>query len=182
MKKTIGLAALLAVCLGSALAADVAIEAKVGYFSPTDKDFRSIYGGGVIYGGEARLGIFDRVMLWVEGKYFQKTGKLSFTQEDTTLKLTSGVAGLLYAMPLATFVDLYGGAGLDYVSYSESNIIGSVSKSGVGLAAKVGLSLTLIQHLVLDGYYEFSTVTMTPADFKINVGGHEVGLVVGVRF
>jgi opacity protein-like surface antigen len=182
MKKAFGIAAVLLICIGSASAAGVIIEGKVGYFSPTDSDFKSIYGGGMIYGGEARLGIWNNIMLWAEGKYFKKTGKLTFTQEETTLSLTGGAAGLMYALPVATGAHVYIGAGADYVSFSEKNIIGNVTKTGVGLAAKVGVFITLVKHLVLDGYYEYSTVKMTPADFKIDVGGHEVGAAIGVRF
>jgi len=182
MRKIFGVAAMLAVCIGPASAADVIFEGKVGQFSPTDSNFRGIYGGGLIFGGEARLGIWDNIMLWAEGKYFKKTGKLTYTQENTTLKLTTGAAGLLYALPVGASVRLYAGAGLDYVSYNEENIIGSVSKTGTGFAAKVGFYAALVKFLVVDGYYEFSSVKMTPADFEINVGGHELGVGLGVRF
>jgi len=55
MKKLTGMIAVLLFVSGSASAANVMVELKAHYFSPSEKAFRAIYGGGFRYGGEVYL-------------------------------------------------------------------------------------------------------------------------------
>jgi opacity protein-like surface antigen len=74
------------------------------------------------------------------------------------------------------------GAGVGYYFFKESNtFIGEASKNGIGFCVLGGASYSVSSWLVLDGRIKYSTASMKPADFDINIGGLTIGLGIGVR-
>lgn len=181
MKKLTGMIAVLLLISVSAGAANVLVELKAGSFSPAEKAFRDIYGGGFQYGGEINIGISKRFDLWIGGSYFSKNGKLTFTQEDTTVSIIPLGLGIRFKL-LDGNIKPYVGLGLNYYQYKESNLLGEVSTGGLGFVVKTGGIFKISGGLLADLFFGYSYCRMKPADFEINIGGLEAGIGIGYEF
>ncbi len=173
MRKAFVLTLIVLMCSAAASAA-TSFGLRIAYFSPLDSDFRSIYGGGVMFGGDALFSLSRSLDLWLDIRYFGKTGSLSYTMEETKLTLVPIGVGLRYRI-LPGKVVPYVGAGARYVLYWEKNILGEVRAGGVGFVGKAGLAIALSDHFWLDIQTAYSYCKMQPADFEFNVGGFEFG-------
>jgi len=161
-------------------AGSVIFEVKASYFVPTEKAFNDIYGSGLMYGGEITVGIWKNLDIWAGGSYFSKYGELSYTGEETHLQIVPLGGGIKYRFT-SGILNFYGGAGVNYFDYAESNIIGDVHDGAVGFVTKIGVYLAPVPQLVFDFFAEYSYCQMTPADFTINIGGIKAGVGMGVR-
>lgn len=179
MKKAIVLAMM--ICLASA-SAFASLGIRGIYFSPSDENFKSIYGAGWMYGGELSFRITKGVFLWLGGSYYSKTGSLTYTLEETKLTLIPVGGGLKFELLGEKIISPYFAAGVNYFLYKESNVIGDVNKGGVGFIGKAGLCLNLAKEFAVDFYGGYSSCKFTPADFEINVGGLEAGAGLVLRF
>jgi len=166
---------------GLANASDVIVELRAHYLHPSEKAFRDIYGGGMMYGGEVSIGVWRSIEVWFGGSYFSKKGKLTFTKEETKLEIYPIGGGLKYKLSTGIF-DLYAGAGLNYYQYKESNPLGDVSKGGLGYIGKIGSYVKVTGGFLIDLYVNYSHCKIKPADFKINIGGIEAGVGIGYSF
>ena len=156
------------------------IEVKGSYFYPTEQAFKDIYGGGLMYGGEISMGIWKNLDVWIGGYYFSQYGELTFTGEETSLQIIPLGGGLKYRITTGV-LSFYGGAGVNYFNYLESNVIGDVTAGAVGFVGKAGAYLESLNRFVIDFFVEYSYCSMTPADFTIDVGGIKFGIGIGVR-
>ena len=96
MKKLFYLVLALFVMQMSSRAAAVVIEVKGSYFYPAEKTFQDIYGVGFMYGGEFSLSVWKNLEVWAGGYYFTRDGLLTFTGEETTLRIIPLSGGLQY--------------------------------------------------------------------------------------
>jgi opacity protein-like surface antigen len=167
---------------GLASAADFIVELKAHYFSPSEEAFRDIYGGGIMYGGEASIAVWKEVEVWFGVSFFSKKGELAFTKEETKVKIAPLGAGVRYSYPVNEKISIYGGLGINYYSYKEENPLGEVSKGGLGPVVKAGGLMKVTKEFIVDVYVDYSYCKMKPADFNINVGGIEAGIGLGYRF
>jgi len=111
-----------------------------GYYNFSG-DVKEIYSGSnVFFTGELSFNIkvFD---VFLTTNLCSYKGKLSYTKEDTTLKLTQLESGIKF--PFGKKTSPYIGAGLEYTFYKESNKIGEASGSGVGYFAIAGLKINM---------------------------------------
>jgi opacity protein-like surface antigen len=154
---------------------------RFGYFLASDSAFKDIYGNGVVFGGELRIG-GKRIAGWLEGNYRARTGKFSFTGEETTVKVTAIEGGALYRI-MPGNISPYVGAGIGYYMFNENNVpIGEAKQSKIGFCGAAGVSVFVAKLLVLDCRLKYSTCSMKPADYEINIGGLTMGIGLGVRF
>jgi opacity protein-like surface antigen len=172
MKRTLLLGLILSLAAGTAFGS---IMLKATSFSPTDADFKSIYGSGMTYGGELSFSLSKSLEIWVGASYFSKKGKTTYTQEETKLSLIPVSAGLKWRIGAGKVVSPYLAAGVEYVLYKESAVIGNVSAGGVGFVGKGGLLFQVANFFGIDAQVAYSYCSMKPADFKFNVGGLELG-------
>ena len=180
-KRLAGTIAVLLLLTGSAGAAGVRLEFKAGYFQPSDKDFRDIYGGGPRYGGEVCIGLWKGFDVWLGGSYFSKTGELTFTKEKTELRIVPIGVGLKYSWTKGV-VRIYTAAGLSSFQYKESNPIGDFSKSGAGLTAELGSYVRIAGGLLVDVFVGFSHAEVESEDFDVPFGGVSAGLGLAYQF
>lgn len=178
MKKWIVFIILPLLLSGLANAADVRFKVKGSYFQPYDTAFKDIYGGGVMYGVEASTEIWRHLEMWIDGGYFSKKGELSLTREETRLRIIPVGGGLRYSLSLGSF-HVYAGIGINYYLYKETNPIGDVNWGKVGGVFKVGSFVKVTGGWVIDFFVNYSYCEMKPADYKINIGGIEMGIGVG---
>lgn len=181
MKKLMGTLAFILFLSGLTAASDFMIEFNTHYFNPSDKDFRDIYGGGLMYGGEASIGVWKGLGIWFGGSYFSKKGELTFTKERTELQITPVGGGLKYRFGKG-IVSFYVGAGLHSYQYKESNPIGDVSKGGLGYVGRLGSYIKVTGGLLIDLSLTYSICNIEPADFEINIGGMGAGVGIAYEF
>lgn len=182
MKRAILIGLCILVTAGISSAADFKLEIKGRYFSPSDQDFKDIYGAGFMYGGEAAVGIMDNLDIFASAAIFNQSGELTFTAEETDIRIIPIRAGIKYYLPLAAAMDFYLGGGANYCLYEESNPIGEISDSGLGFFGQAGVNAFLSENFFLDAYAGYSSCKVQPADFEVNIGGLEAGLGLGLRF
>lgn len=179
MKKVMTIIAITIFWSGIARAADIRIELKTNYFAPSDKAFKDIYGGGIMYGGELNIGIRQNLDLWLRGSRFSKKGELTFTREETKLRIVPLGGGIAYRISTRS-ARFYTGFGLNYYHYKESNPIGEVSKSGLGYTGRAGSYVKVIRGLLIDFFADYSYCKIKPADYEVNIGG--LGLGIGIVY
>ncbi|NIM91926.1 MAG: hypothetical protein GTO17_13385 [Candidatus Aminicenantes bacterium] len=182
MKRIIRIIAATIFLCGLANAAGILVELKGHYFMPSEEAFRDVYGGGIEIGAEASVEIGRGLAVWLGGSYFSRKGELTFTKEETELRIMAFGGGIKYIFPAGAGIDIYGAAGVNYCSYDEENVLGEVSKGGVGVVMKAGGLVKIINGIFLDIYTSYSYCKMKPADFKINIGGFGAGVGLGYRF
>lgn len=181
MKRLILLFSALHILLGMSYGLNLKIECKGGYFYPSEEAFKDIYGGGFSFGGEISVKVIQNLSIWAGGSYFTKKGKLTFTQEDTEIKLIPIGSGLKYEFQIGKFAP-YLGLGVNYYQYKESNPLGEVSKNEIGYIGRTGAYIHVSNHFVIDLFLNYSYCEIQPADLKINIGGVEAGIGIGYEF
>ncbi|MFC2158586.1 outer membrane beta-barrel protein [Acidobacteriota bacterium] len=181
MKRILLIVILILLASGFARAEGVYFKISGSYFYPSDSWFQDIYGGGIKLGGELAFKVWDRLDLWIDGGFLSRKGELTFTKEETKLRIIPVGGGLRYRLTSGTF-NLYMGAGVTYFMFHEENVIGTVDSGGVGFTGKVGALIKVTRGLIFDIFVNYLNGKMTPADFTINVGGIEAGLGIGFEF
>ena len=136
-------------------AGSITMEVKGSYFYPTEQAFKDIYRGGLMYGGEISVGIWKNLDVWIGGYYFSQYGELTFTEESTHLQIIPLGGGLKYRISTGS-VSFYGGAGVNYFDYQESNVIGDVKSGAAGFVTKIGAYLEPVQKFVINFFVEYS--------------------------
>ena len=180
MKRIVGIV-LFAFLLAGPAGAAIVLKAKAASFSPSEQAFKDIYGGGPTYGIELEFDIFKGIGFRLGGEYFARRGKLTYTEEETSLRLIPIFAGVYYALG-SKAVGFSAGAGVHYVLYHESNVLGTVDKGGLGFAFNGEGYWSFVPSVRLFLFGAYASCIMTPADFKINVGGLSIGGGLGFAF
>jgi hypothetical protein len=181
MKRALSIiAAFISLC-GFVSAKDFVIEVKAHYFSPSNPAFRDIYGGGIAYGAEVSIPVGKQLSVWFGGSRYSDRGELTFTKEETTIEILPLGCGLKYKMSRRGS-GFYIGAGVNYCRFKEVNPIGDVSEGGLGLEAKIGNYVRIVDGLLIDIFVNYSYCKIKSADYRINVGGIEAGLGIGYGF
>lgn len=157
------------------------VKVGINYFIPSEKAFKDIYGGGMMYMGEINIRIWRNIELWIGGSYFSKKGKLTFTQEDTKLEIIPIGAGLKFWLSTGS-PDFYVGGGLSYILFKEKNPIGDISKGELGYDGIIGSIVELPWGFLIDLFINYSYSVTKPADFKVNIGGFKTGIGIGYKF
>lgn len=168
---------------GAAYGGKFLLEAKGMYFQPTDQYFKDIYAGGSFtYGGEIGIKIWKNLEIWAGGHYFKKTGKLTFTQEDTTINIMPIYGGIRYRPSKGKF-SWYVGAGVGNFKYKEENPIGTVDKGDIGYIGQAGVMFKIIGALFIDIKGNYSYCKVKPAGVEeLNLGGIQGGIGIGFEF
>ncbi len=177
-------AALLGIPLlaGLAFASDYRAELKMSYFNPSQKIFKEVYGSGTIFGIKMeRSGLYKKFGLMMEAGYFKKQGKLTFTEEDTTVKIIYLGPGVNYRLTKGIF-DLYGGAGFRYYQFEETNPIGHAKQGKWGYFLSVGAYIHLTKKFYADFEVNYSKCKVKPADIRVEIGGLEAGIGIAYKF
>ncbi len=178
MKKTV-IAGFLAIVLlgwaGTAWGTGFSLTAKAGYFWPSDEIFREVYKGGPIFGGEFALTIVKGLDAWVGADFFSKTGELTFTEEDTKIRILPVYAGLRYRFTPSK-ASPYLAAAAGYFLFKEENIIGTVSEDAVGFIVQAGVVAKLSGILGLDVHARYSNCKTTVGEVEAQIGGFTAGM------
>lgn len=156
-------------------------ELKGAYLMPSDKYFQDIYGGGPLIGAEFGASVYGPVELYIEGNYFKRTGKLTYTEEATSLRLIPlglGIRANLVSGKISAYV---GGLCRIYL-YQESNPLGTADKNGVGIGGNAGTLFQITDKLSLDLRASYVYCKIKSVDTEANVGGIELGAGINYIF
>ena len=180
MKKLFVILTILVLTSGLVAANAIRVEAKFSLFSPSEEAYRDIYGGGLTFGGEVNMAVWNNLEAWVGVNFFNKKGEMTYTQEEIKLNITPITVGARYAYPVNEKIAVYGGLGLAYFIYGEEiPPLEDVSESGLGFVIKAGGFMRVKSGLFVDAFIKYSTCKVEPADYKVNIGGIEVGIGIG---
>ncbi len=157
------------------------VEARVLYFQPTDKDFKDIYGSGMSFGGEVTIKVLNGLNVWIGAEYFTKKGELTFTKEETEIRIFPIFAGIKYILPSPKFKP-YAGIGVGYFQYKESNPIGTVEESKIGFVTQTGLLIPIFGPALLDLQVGYNICKIKPQELEANIGGFKAGLGLAISF
>jgi len=180
MKKTIAFLIGMIVIASLAGASDATIKFRGSLFSPSDADFKTIYGGGLQFGAEVEIDFIKGIGIYLGADYFGKSGKMTVTEEATDLTLIPIGAGAFYRYAVGPGGFIVG-AGLHYVIYHENNVLGPVNTGGMGFEAKAEGFLNVAPKIRAFVFGKFSSCSMTPVDLTFNVGGLEFGAGLGFK-
>ena len=162
-------------------AKSILFELKGSYFSPTETLFKEIYGEGMSYGAEISVGIWKRIDICVGGNYYTQKGELTFTKDETTIKIIPVGFGVKYRFITGT-LNVYAGLGFKYFLFNESNFIGDVSTAKMGYEGKIGVFLKIGSGIVFDVYLDYSYCKISPTSVETNIGGMNTGVGLGYWF
>ncbi|MFC2166647.1 outer membrane beta-barrel protein [Acidobacteriota bacterium] len=183
MKKTLIILAIFALSSSLVSAKDFRAELTFSYFSPSEEAYKDIYGGGLMFGGEVNMDVWKNLDAWISVSFFSREGEMTYTQEEIKLKITPIVLGVRYSHALNENINIYGGMGIAYFMYSEEiSALEDVSEGGLGFVIKAGGWMKVMKGLFVDVFIKYSSCSVEPADFKVNIGGIEVGLGLGYEF
>jgi hypothetical protein len=174
----------------------VLVEAKIGYFYPTDAKFRHIYSnGGGIYGFEVSCQAWKEFYGWASGSYFTQTGRSQGEHHRTRITLVPLAAGLKYVIPFCEKrLDLYGDIGFVTTYFHTHDhsryVIKSNSKWGTGGVWRIGCLGYVYDSLFIDVFADY---TYTKIHFHntdngrvirrtADISGFSWGAGIGYRF
>jgi opacity protein-like surface antigen len=168
---------------GPAWSSSISLELRAGYHVPASAAFRDVYKGGPAFAGQLEVRLTKTLSLWAGAEYFGKTGKLTFTGEETKIRiipLTAGLKAQLDSKSLCPYL----AAGAGYFLYKEENIIGTADGSVFGFLGQAGLLFKATKFLYLDLYARYSagrTKAAGPAILAAELGGFQggLGLIIG---
>lgn len=181
---------LLSLPWASVKAVEILPEFKVGYFYPTDDNFRDIYSGGAMTGLEFNCQAWGRLYSWIGGSYFTASGHSTEEHNKTFVTIVPVEIGLKYLFPVSTNARMYFGIGAapTYLHTQDDSdfVIKSHHKWGIGGIVKAGAVVNIAGRFFLDFYgnYSFTKIsfnnthggTVLPRDADIS------GLTFGVGF
>ncbi len=158
------------------------LEATGALFKPSDKLFQDIYGNGFSLGGEIKIGVWKGLNLWISADYFSKDGRLTLTQEKTSLRIIPLCGGVAFHFLQGRFSP-YLGLGAGYFMYKESSDIDTVKKADPGFVGRAGCLISITGPLFLDIQGAYSTCKVQPGDLeKVELGGLNGRIGLGLQF
>lgn len=157
------------------------VEIKMLSFQPTEDAFKNIYGGGLCYGGEVDINVYKGLTVWIGAEHFSKTGKTTFTNEETDIRITPFYGGLKYIFPGQRILP-YLGAGVGYFQYKETNPIGTVKEGKIGFRAQAGLLLRMFGSWFVDFQLGYDMCKIKPQELEVEIGGLKAGLGLALSF
>jgi hypothetical protein len=153
-----------------------------------DNRYKSVYDtGGISYNIDLGVKIWKSLEVFLHTDYFSKDGELTFTGEDTTLKITPIELGARFLIKVNKDCRLklfpYIGAGAGYYMIKEENYIGTFDEKEIGFFAEGGLRYYLMGSFFID--VKLKNVFLKVEDDqgnKMDTGGFTYMGGIGISF
>jgi hypothetical protein len=160
------------------------VEVILGGYDMDEPRFDAVYPkGGLLAGLAASAAVVSNLNLYLEAKYWQRQGELTFSKEETTLRLFPISLGLRYVVPLG-ILNPYAGAGGDIYFYYEDNAIGTTLNHAEGYHVMAGTYLRFAKDvpLMINLRAKYTWVKAIENDFQIKLGGLEYSVGFALAF
>ncbi len=157
--------------------------------APTKSIFSLSAGGGVksitldrakdIYGHfnpvfylDFAVNVAKPLELFFHIEYFNPAGELSYTKEETKLRIIPLELGLRFLISKGDFTPYIGG-GVGYYFYQEENVIGQLSDNKFGFFGETGFKIFIVKKFFIDikGRYTFLKVDVQQEEESIDLSG-----------
>lgn len=154
----------------------------------SDTLFKSIYDkGGTSYNVDLGIKIKNSLEVFVHTDYFTKDGLLTYTEENTTLKIIPIELGLRYIISInkqcQPMLFPYVGAGAGYYMCKEENPIGTFDKKGLGFLLEGGLRYYPVGFFFIDAKIKNVFLKIkNDLGMNVNVGGFSYMGAIGISF
>jgi outer membrane protein W len=160
----------------------LSIGAGVRNFS--ESGFKDVYGSSPItYSIDFGVKIWKNLEAFLHTDYLKKNGKLTFTQEASTLKIFPLELGARYLFSLNETCKVklfpYLGAGAGYYMIKEDNPIGNLDEKRTGFFVEGGLRFYLVKSFFIDAKLK-DVMVKTKAGIKTGGFAYMAGL--GISF
>ena len=159
------------------------IEFMMGGYHVSEPRFTAVYKeGGAVRGLILSSMLVRNFNFYLEIKYFQKTGLLTYTQEKSDFYLLPISLGVRYILPFV-LLHPYAGAGGDFYLYYEKNPIGNVLNYTTGLHALGGVYVQFGKlPIFLNLRVKLTTARAEEQGKTLQLGGWEYGAGLAVSF
>ena len=172
-------------------------EFKPGYFYFTDNNMRRFFNdGGFAFRGETGCRVYEYMIVWVDGGYFEKKGSAIGGSEALNIKLaniTLGLKGIYYFNERAA---IYAGAGprlfMMLLKNATPFVRGDDNEIGIGGGFNAGFwffPVTKWENFFIDIFADYSLKTLkvdadeiSSFNYDVNISGLTGGIGIGVRF
>ncbi|MCP5054585.1 MAG: porin family protein [bacterium] len=160
------------------------LTANVGVRNFTETLFKDIYSDTPItFGVDLAYRVLEPLEIFFHTDLFSIDGKLTFTEEPTTLKITPLELGGRYLLSTKNSKNQkffpYVGAGAGYYMIKEDNAIGNLDEKRVGFFAEGGFRFYVAGSIFVD--LKLKNV-FVKSESGVNVGGFSYMGGVGISF
>ena len=168
--------------------------------APTRSIFSLSAGGGVkslaldrakdVYGDfnpvfylDFAVNVAKPLELFFHIEYFNPAGELSYTKEETKLRIIPVELGLRFLISKGNFTPYIGG-GVGYYFYQEENVIGKLSDNKIGFLGEAGFKIFIAKKFFIDikGRYTFLKVNVQQEEESIDLSGLSILGGFGITF
>ena len=157
------------------------LSVGAGMRSFSEQLYKDIYdSSGVTYNVDLGFKFGKSLEAFLHTDYFSKTGELTYTKEETKLKIIPVELGARYLIKVGNGCSLfpYIGAGAGYYMYKEENVIGTVDEKKIGFFAEGGLRFYLMSSFFIDA--KVKNVFLKVDDLQL--GGFAFMGAIGISF
>jgi len=151
-----------------------------GYFHPRSGDFRDIYGSGIQLGAELTVDFGNGITAWAGGRYFRKTGQLSFTGEAVVLHLLPLHLGLGYQFRPGGLWRPFLGGGVSLNVFREAAPLETIKQTRLGYWGQAGISIRIMRRLALEAKCVYNSCRMEFPETDVDLSG--MSGIIGLKF
>lgn len=144
--------------------------------------YTEVYGkNNMAYSIDLGYQVLESLQVFLHSDYFSVDGKLTFTGEDTKLKIIPIELGLRYFMG-KKMIFPYIGAGTGYYMYKEENVIGTVDEKKFGFFGEGGLKYQFTELFFIDLKVKYIFLKVDGAEGQVDLGGLALTGGIGISF
>lgn len=163
------------------------ISAGAGSRTFSDGLFKDVYDGTPItINVDLAYKFYKTVEAFIHTDMLSTDGKLTLTNEDTTLKITPLEAGIRYLLEIqkgkTQKIYPYIGAGVGMYMIKEENIIGTFDESKFGFFAEGGLRVYITGSIFVDAKLKYVNISIDTTTGVSNLGGLAYMGAIGISF
>jgi outer membrane protein W len=124
----------------------------------------------------------DKLDLWLYGGTGSKTAEIDWAEEDLKFKFTTVTLDLRYFFKRSLKLDFFAGAGLNIVSFKDTNPILEVKDNAVGFNLVAGTYYHLTEKFLFHLALRFNIVKKTLEDTDNDLNMNSAELLLGISY
>jgi outer membrane protein W len=144
--------------------------------------YTEVYGkNNIAYSIDLGYQVHKSLQVFLHSDYFSVNGKLTYTEEDTELKIIPIELGVRYFWGKKRIFP-YIGAGTGYYMYKEENVIGTVDEKKFGFFGEGGLKYQFTEMFFIDLKVKYIFLKVDGAEEQVDLGGLALTGGIGISF